>query len=69
MICLKYRKRGNAFLIYIHMKAKEVMSKYNITRRTLSNWVKWFYKVELTPTGRYIYIVEEKIIKLKHGII
>jgi hypothetical protein len=50
------------------MKAKEVMSKYNITRRTLSNCEKWFYKVELTQVG-YIYIVEEKIIKLKHGII
>ena len=26
---------------YIHvMKAKEVMEKYSITRRTLSNWVK-----------------------------
>lgn len=42
------------------MKAKEVMIKYGITRRTLSNWVKkGVIKVELTPTGRYIYI--EKI--------
>jgi predicted site-specific integrase-resolvase len=39
------------------MKAKEVMTKYNITRRTLSNWVKkGIIKVELTPTGRYIYL-------------
>lgn len=39
------------------MKAKEVMAKYNITRRTLSNWVKrGIIKVELTPTGRYIYL-------------
>ena len=44
------------------MKAKEVMEKYNITRRTLSNWVKnGLIKVELTPTGRYIYIIDEKI--------
>lgn len=39
------------------MKAKEVMKKYNITRRTLSNWVKkGSISVEKTPTGRYIYI-------------
>jgi predicted site-specific integrase-resolvase len=39
------------------MKAKEVMVKYNITRRTLSNWVKrGIIEVQLTPTGRYIYI-------------
>jgi predicted site-specific integrase-resolvase len=39
------------------MKAKEIMRKYNITRNTLSNWVKrgWI-KVELMPSGRYIYI-------------
>ena len=39
------------------MKAKERMEKYNITRNTLSNWVKkgWI-KVEKTPSGRYIYI-------------
>lgn len=43
------------------MKAKDVMIKYSITRRTLSNWVKnGSIKVELTPTGRYIYIIEEK---------
>lgn len=42
------------------MKAKDVMLKYSITRRTLSNWVKkGIIQVELTPTGRYIYI--EKI--------
>ncbi len=39
------------------MKAKEVMQRYNITRRTLSNWVKkGIIEVELTPSGRYIYI-------------
>lgn len=38
------------------MKAKEVMKKYNITRNTLSNWVKkGFIKIEITPSGRYIY--------------
>jgi predicted site-specific integrase-resolvase len=32
------------------------MKKYNITRNTLSNWVKrgWI-KIELMPSGRYIY--------------
>ena len=39
------------------MKAKEVMKKYNITRNTLSNWVKrGLIKVNKTPSGRYIYI-------------
>jgi len=39
------------------MKAKDIMTKYNITRRTLHNWVKkGIIKVELTPSGRYIYI-------------
>ena len=39
------------------MKAKEVMLKYNISRRTLSNWVKkGIIKVEKTLTGRYIYL-------------
>jgi predicted site-specific integrase-resolvase len=43
------------------MKAKEVMVKYNITRRTLSNWVRrGFINVELTPTGRYVYIEKDK---------
>jgi predicted site-specific integrase-resolvase len=54
------------------MKAKEVMSKYyKCNKRTLSNWVKNGSIKELTPTGRYIYIVEEKIIKTKtwHHII
>jgi predicted site-specific integrase-resolvase len=38
------------------MKAKEVMEKYGITRRTLHNWVKrGVIKTEKTPTGRYIY--------------
>lgn len=41
------------------MKAKEVMKKYNITRNTLSNWVKKGYiKVEKTLSGRYIYLIE-----------
>ena len=39
------------------MKAKEVMKKYDITRRTLHNWVKkGLIKVNKTPSGRYIYI-------------
>lgn len=39
------------------MKAKEIMEKYNITRNTLSNWVKKGYiKVEKTLSGRYIYL-------------
>jgi predicted site-specific integrase-resolvase len=43
------------------MKAKEVIDKYNITRRTLSNWVKkGVIGVELTPTGRYIYIEKDE---------
>jgi predicted site-specific integrase-resolvase len=39
------------------MKAKEIMEKYNITRNTLSNWVKkgWI-KVETLPSRRYVYI-------------
>lgn len=38
------------------MKASEVMIKYNITRNTLSNWVKngWIL-VDKLPSGRYIY--------------
>jgi predicted site-specific integrase-resolvase len=45
------------------MKAKEVMKKYNITRNTLSNWVKrgWI-EVVIMPSGRYIYI-DKKIDK------
>jgi len=39
------------------MKAKEVLEKYKITRRTLSNWVKrGIISVEKTPSGRYIYL-------------
>jgi predicted site-specific integrase-resolvase len=38
------------------MKAKEVIEKYGITRRTLYNWVKsGRIRVEKTPSGRYIY--------------
>jgi len=42
------------------MKAKEIMKRYQITRNTLSNWVKrgWI-KVEKMPSGRYIYIEKE----------
>lgn len=38
------------------MKAKEIMEKYNISRNTLSNWVKrgWI-EVFTLPSGRYIY--------------
>jgi predicted site-specific integrase-resolvase len=47
------------------MKAKEVLEKYKITRRTLSNWVKrGLIGVEKTPSGRYIYF-EKKEIKEK----
>ncbi len=46
------------------MKAKDIMKKYNITRRTLCNWVKrGSILVERTPTGRYIYL--DKIIEVK----
>ena len=48
-------------LIYMYiMKAKQIMKKYQITRNTLSNWVKrgWI-KVEKMPSGRYIYIEKE----------
>jgi len=39
------------------MKAKEVLEKYQITRRTLHNWVKsGFIRVEKMPSGRYIYL-------------
>lgn len=45
------------FFIYIFMKAKDMMKKYQITRNTLCNWVKkGLVKIELTPSGRYIYI-------------
>lgn len=38
------------------MKAKEIIEKYKITRRTLSNWVKkGKIRIEKTPSGRYIY--------------
>jgi predicted site-specific integrase-resolvase len=46
------------------MKAKEVLEKYGITRRTLSNWVKrGLIKVQRTPSGRYIYIDKKDDIK------
>lgn len=38
------------------MKAKEVLEKYQITRTTLSRWVKnGVIKHTMSPTGRYIY--------------
>lgn len=53
---IKIYKIESHILIYNYMKAKEVMKKYDITRNTLSNWVKrgWI-KVEKMPSGRYIY--------------
>jgi len=54
---IKIYKNDFLFLIYTYMKAKDIMKKYNITRNTLSNWVKkGLIKVETTPSGRYIYI-------------
>lgn len=42
------------------MKANQVMKKYGISRNTLRNWVKsGIISYELTPTGRYIYILPE----------
>ena len=42
------------------MKAKEVMAKYGICRETLGNWVKkGLIKYDKTPSGRYIYIIED----------
>jgi predicted site-specific integrase-resolvase len=41
------------------MKAKEVMEKYSITRRTLHNWVKnGIIDYEKTPSGRYNYKIK-----------
>ena len=38
------------------MKAKEILEKYKITRKTLYNWVKsGKIRVEKTPSGRYLY--------------
>ena len=43
------------------MKAKDVMEKYKITRRTLCNWVKkGLIGVEKMPSGRYIYFIKNK---------
>ena len=43
--------------IFISMKAKEVMLKYNICRETLCRWVKQGkISYTITPTGRYDYI-------------
>lgn len=48
------------------MRAKEVLDKYKITRRTLHNWVKkGLIGVEKTPTGRYIYLEKNIIINEK----
>lgn len=44
------------YFIYNTMKAKDIMKKYEITRNTLSSWVKkGLIDVSLTPSGRYIY--------------
>lgn len=46
------------------MKAKEILEKYKITRRTLFNWVKTGkIRVEKTPSGRYLYFekINEKL--------
>lgn len=44
------------------MKAKEILKKYNISRNTLTNWVKnnKIY-TEKTPTGRYDYFFKTDI--------
>ncbi len=55
-------------IIYMSMKAKEILEKYKITRRTLSNWVKrGIIGFEKTPSGRYIYY--EKILQDKVKIL
>jgi len=48
------------------MKAKEVMSRFNITRNTLCNWVKkgWI-EVDILPSGRYKYKIIEKSVNTK----
>ena len=49
------------------MKAKEVINKYQITRRTLSNWVKKKkIRVEKTPSGRYIYFDDVNVEPLEN---
>jgi len=46
----------------MELKASEVLKKFKISRNTLTNWVKkGLIKVKLTPSGRYIYIIEEDI--------
>lgn len=60
----KYRKRDNSFRYIKEMKAKEILEKYKITRRTLFNWVKTGkIRVEKTPSGRYLYFekINEKL--------
>ena len=52
------------------MKSSEIMKKYNITRRTLYNWVrdkKIEYKI--LPSGRYDYIDNSSNIYIKQNII
>ena len=42
-------------------KAKDVMKHYGICRETLGNWVKkGLIKFDKTPSGRYIYYIEDK---------
>jgi predicted site-specific integrase-resolvase len=44
----------------MEMKAKEVLEKYRITKQTLCNWVKkGLIKTKKTPSGRYIYLIDE----------
>ena len=46
------------------MKAKEILEKYRITRKTLYNWVKsGKIRVEKTPSGIYLYFekTDEKV--------
>lgn len=52
------------------MKSSEIMKKYNITRRTLYNWVK-DKKIEykILPSGRYDYINNSSSIYTKQNII
>jgi len=57
----KYTKQKYINIYIMEMKAKEVLEKYKISRNTLTNWVKkGLIKVKLTPSGRYIYIIEDK---------
>ena len=43
------------------MKAKEILEKFQISRNTLSTWVKkgWI-QVDILPSGRYRYKIIDK---------